>query len=259
MLPAKRRARIVELLRKEQMASLKDMADALQTSLSTVRRDVQYLCQSGHLERTHGGAMLNINPNKGFEPEPEIASAIESAAKLAIGRRAAAMTQRGQTVIFHCATTTAAAALPARDRGIPFTAFTNDLAIAGVLSANPAIQTFVAGGYVRPGSTTLLGAAAVQCITRLRADVAFIGTHAMTADELSDTSIELAEIKRAFLTSAELVVLLTDSSKVFSRAFCSFGQTSDLGLIITDHRISPQAQAELRARNLPLEIVHGGM
>lgn len=255
MLPAMRRARIIELLRKDGMASLKDMADALTVSLSTLRRDVDYLCDSGHLERTHGGAVLNVNRQGSFEPASEIASALESAAKRAIGRRAAELIKPRQTVIFDSGTTTAAAAICARERGIPFTAFTNDLAIAGLLSASPAIQVYVAGGSVRTGSTTLLGSGCLQSILRLRADIAFIGTHAMTATDLSDTSIELAEIKRAILMAADLVVLLADSSKIFSSAFCTFGRTSDIGLLVTDARIAPEAEADLRARNVALDIV----
>jgi DeoR/GlpR family transcriptional regulator of sugar metabolism len=255
MLPAMRRARIIELLRKDGMASLKDMADALAVSLSTLRRDVDYLCDSGHLERTHGGAVLNVNRQGSFEPAPEIASELESVAKRAIGQRAAGMIRPGQTVIFDSGTTTAATALYARERGIAFTAVTNDLAIAGLLSASAAIQVFVTGGSVRTGSATLLGSGALQSFLRLHADIAFIGTHALTATDLSDTSIELAEIKRAILRAASQIVLLADSSKIFARAFCSFGSTADISLLVTDDRLSPQAEADLRAAGVPLEIV----
>ena len=257
MLPALRRARIIELLRKDGMASLKGMSDALGVSISTLRRDVDYLSDSGHVARTHGGAMMNLNQVGSFEPEPEIASALESGAKRMIGHRAAALIQPGQTVIFDSGTTTAAAAQSARERAIPFTAFTNDLAIGRTLSASAAIPTFMAGGYIRPASTTVLGSDALQSIARLKADIAFIGTHAMTADELSDTSIELAEFKRAILLAARRVVLLVDSSKIFSRAFCSFGRTTDVGMIITDDRISAEALAELRARGITVDLVAG--
>ena len=255
MLPAKRRARIIELLRTEGAVSLRDMAETLDISLSTARRDVEYLHETGHLQRTHGGAMIEVAGSKGFELAPEIASAIASAEKKAIGQRAAAMIQPGQTVIFDSGTTTAAAALSARERNIPFTAVTNDLQIASLLSGNPAIHTTVTGGYVRPGSMTLMGAAAAHMLGRLHADIAFIGTHALTADFLSDTSPELAEIKRTILRAADVVVLLADSSKFFSNAFCTFGRPSDLELIITDDKLRPEYAAEIRALDVPLEFV----
>lgn len=255
MLPAKRRAKILELVRREGMSSLKDLSESLDISISTARRDVEYLAQSGHLARTHGGAMLHENHFKVFEPDRDIASAMESAAKLAIGQRAGDLIQPGQCVIFDSGSTTMAAAQAASARGIPFTAFTNDLGIASILAANSAIQTFVCAGHVRAGTLTLLGGEAVQSVARLRADIAFVGTHALTADELSDTSIELAEIKRAIIAAADLVVLLADSTKMFNRAFCSFGRTSDLDLIITDTRIKSEAMAALAERGVPIETV----
>ncbi|MBB3237292.1 DeoR/GlpR family DNA-binding transcription regulator [Phyllobacterium endophyticum] len=255
MLPAKRRARIIELLRTEGAASLRDMADALKISLSTARRDVEYLHETGHLQRTHGGAIITVAELKGFELASEIASAIASAEKKAIGQRAAAMIQPGQTVIFDSGTTTGAAAQSARERNIPFTAVTNDLHIGSMLSENPAIHTTVTGGYVRPGSTTLMGAAAAHMLGRLRADIAFIGTHALTEEFLSDTSPELAEIKHTILGAADVVVLLADSSKFFSKAFCTFGRLSDVNLIITDNKLRPELAAKIQVLGVPLEFV----
>lgn len=254
MFPAMRRARIIELLRRDGMAALKDLSGALGVSVSTLRRDVEYLCASGHLERTHGGAMLAVNRTKGFEPAQEIAQEIESGAKRAIGHRAAELIQPGQTAIFDSGTTTAAAARAAVARRMAFTAFTNDLEIAKTLSGCASVQTYVTGGTVRPGSATLLGSSALQSISRLRADIAFVGTHALTPDVLSDTSVELAEIKRAILDSAEKLVLLVDSSKIFSRALCKFGRTSDVDLVITDNRLSSEARLELGHRNVVVEI-----
>ncbi|MGE0005346.1 MAG: DeoR/GlpR family DNA-binding transcription regulator [Parvibaculaceae bacterium] len=254
MLPAKRRARIIELLRREGAASLRDMAGTLGISLSTVRRDVEYLCRSGHLQRTHGGAVLEAAALKSFEPDPEIASALASAEKLAIGERAAALIQPNQTVIFDSGTTTGAAALSARNRNIPFTAVTNDLRIGTVLSANGAIHTTVTGGYVRPGSPTLIGAAAAGMLGRLRADIAFVGTHAVTEEFLRDTSTELAEVKRTILDAADLVVLLADSSKFLTSAFCIFGRLTDVNLIITDDGLKPDRAERIRALGIPVEF-----
>ncbi len=254
MLPAKRRARIIELLRQEGAASLRDMARALDISLSTVRRDVDYLCQSGHLQRTHGGAVMEAAALKSFEPEPEIASALASAEKRAIGERAAALIQPGQTVIFDSGTTTGAAALSARERSIPFTAVTNDLHIGDVLSANGAIHTTVTGGYVRPGSPTLIGAAAARMLGQLRADIAFVGTHAVAEELLWDTSTELAEVKRTILDAADLVVLLADSSKFAGSAFCTFGRLTDVDLVITDDGLKAETADRIRALGVPVEV-----
>lgn len=255
MLPALRRARIIELLHRDGAAGLKEMSEALKVSVSTLRRDVDYLCDQGHLERTHGGAVLKAGLRAGVELEREIASELESGAKAAIGQRAANLIQPGQTVIIDSGTTTAAAARAARDRRIPFTAMTNDVSIAAILSESTLIKVQVAGGMIRPGTSTLLGADALHSIRRLRADLALIGTHALSECEMSDSSIELAELKRDIIVAADRPVLLADSSKIFTRAFCSFGRVDEPHLIITDSRISPDQIEALSANGAQIDVV----
>ncbi len=246
MLPALRHARIIELLRRDQALSLRQMSDALGVSISTLRRDVDALCERGHLERTHGGAINPTSLRAGPELHHDIASGVEGPAKAAIGRRAAGLIRPGQTVILDSGSTTAAIARAARDAGTPFTAITNDLAIATLLSASPSIRLLVTGGEIRPGTSTLLGADALQYLQRLRADLAFIGAHAISSTEMSDTSPELAAVKKVILSAADVTVLVVDSSKVFSRAFCSFGGLRLIDRLVTDDRIDPDRLVALR-------------
>lgn len=255
MLPALRRARIIELLRRDGAAGLTEMSKALKVSVSTLRRDVDYLCDQGHIQRTHGGAVLNASMRAGIELEREIASELDSGAKAAIGQRAASLILPGQTVLIDSGTTTAAAARAARERGIPFTAMTNDVTIAAILSESPLVQVQVTGGTIRPGTGTLLGADALQSVGRLRADLAFIGAHALSETEMSDTSIELAELKRSFLAASDRPILLVDSSKVFTRAFCSFGRLDALHLLITDSRVQQDQADTLAANGVRMDIV----
>lgn len=255
MLQAQRRARIIELLRTEHAVSMHDIVDVVGISISTARRDVDYLCEAGLLVRTHGGAMLEASGLKTLEPAPEIALAIASREKLAIGRWAASLIKPGHTVIFDSGTTTGAAALAARNRNIPFTAVTNDLTIGAILAGSGIIHTTVTGGQVRPGSATLMGSTAVQMMGRLRADLAFVGTHALTQETLSDTSTELADIKSTILRAAERIILLADSGKFFNTAFCTFGRLADVHLIVTDDKLPAEHGAAIRGRGIPLEIV----
>ena len=50
-------------------------------------------------------------------------------------------------------------------------------------------------------------------------DVAFVGTQSITGRVLSDTSVEIASIKRAMIAAARRVVLLADASKFKPAAF----------------------------------------
>ncbi len=246
MLPALRQARIIELLRRDGAAGLTEMSRTLGVSVSTLRRDVDALCEQGHLERTRGGALLNNRLRAGAELRRDIASELEGEAKQAIGRLAAGLIRPGMTVIFDSGSTTAAAARAACDDGTGFTAVTNDIAIAALLAEAPQVRLLVSGGELRPGSRTLMGADALESMRRLRADLAFIGAHAVSESEMSDTSIELAQLKRTILGAADRPVLLADSSKIFSRTFCSIGPLRRLARLVTDDRLGPDRLAVLQ-------------
>ena len=166
MLRAKRLARVLEILRAEGFVSLGDIAEKLDTSVSTVRRDVDHLARIGPVIRTHGGAALNPTEALHFEPGSEIASEIEAEAKAAIGRHAAMRIEAGQTVLFDSGTTTREVARAALARAIGFTAFTNDVAIASLLSTSDRIAVHVFHGRMRPGSATLLGAETVFTVRK---------------------------------------------------------------------------------------------
>ena len=55
MLTEERRNRLLELVRQRGFASLPELTREMQVSTSTIRRDLDYLEESGSAKRTHGG------------------------------------------------------------------------------------------------------------------------------------------------------------------------------------------------------------
>ncbi|MEF2549925.1 DeoR/GlpR family DNA-binding transcription regulator [Aurantimonas sp. A2-1-M11] len=251
---AKRLARIIEMLQIEGFASLSQLAERLETSVSTVRRDVDHLSRIGPVTRTHGGAALSPSDALSFEPDSRIACEIEAAAKAAIGRHAARLISPGSNVLFDSGTTTREVARAALARGIAFTAFTNDMAIATALARTDKIAVNVFHGRVRAGSSTLMGAETVSDINRIRGDLLFIGTHAGSVEGLSDTSTELAEVKRAFLSAATQTILVADRTKFPKRSLCTFASLSELDRIIIDDRLEAELHADLASAHPCLEL-----
>ena len=222
-------------------------------SASTVRRDLEHLEEQGYLERTHGGALIqNRQPRSTFEPEAVIAAHFAREEKKAIGRLAAMTLSAGQSVIFDSSSTVLMAAQAVIEREIPLTAVTNDLGIGQTLAASPKIRVVVLGGSVRPSSLTLTGEPGEDFLRSLHADVAFLGTHAVTGTLLTETSLEAAAMKRAMIGAARRIVLLVDASKFQPAAFCRICDLTALQEVITDDRVD---QAEVvRLRDLGLSV-----
>lgn len=255
MLPAKRQAKIIEHLRIERFGSLQDLADLLGASVSTVRRDVDRLCEQGHLTRTHGGAALREGESSAVEPAPEVSREIARTLKTRIGRRAAEIIEPGQSVFFDSGSTTMAVARAALARRVGFNAFTNDVAIAAVLARSGDIEVNMPGGQLRPRSATLLGSACLKFLARLRVDLAFVGAHAFAPDGASETSTEHAEIKRAILEAADRRVLVVDSGKFRERSLCLFARLEEFDTILTDDGLPGDYSASLLECGVTVEAL----
>ncbi|MFK8250122.1 DeoR/GlpR family DNA-binding transcription regulator [Ancylobacter terrae] len=258
MIPAKRRALILERLKRDGAAAIQELADAVGASASTIRRDLEHLVKQGALERTHGGALLQRTDHATFEPEIAIAAQFARAEKEAIGVAVAAELQPGQSVIFDASTTVLAVAREVANRRLPLTAVTNSLAIAQVLADVPEVHLVVPGGTVRRGSLTLVGRPGEDFLRTIHADVALLGTHAITGTTLTETSLEVAAMKRAMITAARRVLVLADSSKFTPPSFCTICDASEVSEIVTDDGIDPAQLVALRALNLVVRVVAVG-
>lgn len=255
MIPAKRRALILERLKRDGAAAIQELSEAVGASASTVRRDLEHLVKQGALERTHGGALLQRTDHATFEPEIAIAAQFARAEKEAIGAAVAAELQPGQSVIFDASTTVLAVARGVAARRLPLTAVTNSLAIAQVLADVPEVHLVVPGGTVRRGSLTLVGRPGEDFLRTIHADIALLGTHAITGTTLTETSLEVAAMKRAMITAARRVLVLADSSKFTTPSFCTICDASEVSEIVTDDGIDPAHLTGLRALNLAVRVV----
>lgn len=256
-MPAQRRQHIVDFLRRHGAVTINQLEQALGASLSTLRRDLDALAEEGVVDRTHGGALLRQQaPVYGtFEPETTAAAELSPKEKAAIGHAAAQLLVPRQSVIFDSGTTVLEAARAAVRRNIPLTAVTNDLVIAQVLGASSLIDVHVLGGALRPGSPTVMGQVLAQQAQSLRAELLLMGTHAVTAGVMSETTMEVASVKQALMRAANRRCLLVDSSKFRPRAFVEVGSLNDIHELITDYGIPPAEQEHLAELALRVSVV----
>lgn len=241
LLPTQRRERIVDFLRRHGAVTLQQLAQAMDASVSTLRRDLDALEADGVLDRTHGGALLRQQHYSTFEPDPVAAAELSPREKRAIGYAAAAALAPGQSVIFDSGSTVMEAARAVLERRIELVAVTNDLAVAQLLGTSARVRVHVLGGMLRQGSNTLMGDEVLSGARQIRADVLLMGAHAVTDGVLSETDPEVAAVKRALMQAATTRRLLVDSSKFRPRAFMTICAMAELAEVITDSGIPAPA------------------
>jgi DeoR family transcriptional regulator of aga operon len=255
IIPAKRRAMILEHLRVNGAASIPELAEAIGGSPSTIRRDLEHLTEAGYLERTHGGALLLPPMRATFEGEAQVNAEIRREQKHAIGVEAALRLSARDSVAFDSSSTVLEAVRAAAQNPVPLTVVTNSLEIAMVSSKVPSWRVIMPGGTVRHGHTMLTGEPGEQFFKKVHADVCLTGAYAVTGNILTDAALEVASFKRAMIQSARRRILLVDSSKFRPPAFCTFCELSEINEIITDDGIQKEHLDSLNMLDMKVTVV----
>ncbi|MDQ3457798.1 MAG: DeoR/GlpR family DNA-binding transcription regulator [Deinococcota bacterium] len=254
MIPAQRRAVLLDFIQQRGAASIKELARHSSFSESTVRRDLDFLNRHGYLQRSYGGANLPTLPSTTFEPDFAIGVHQNHEAKRAIGKLAAGRVENGWSVIFDSSSTVLEAAKEVVKRGVRVTALTNDLNIAMLFAPISHAGLVVPGGTLRQGSYTLVGEPGGDFLDRIHVDIAFVGVHSVAERSLSDTSIDVVATKRKLIRASRRVVVLADASKFGLAAFCEITTLEKVDELITDSRISSEQLEAARAHGATVTV-----
>ena len=239
MLPAERRQRLADWFVNNVAASNQELARVFNTSVSTIRRDLDYLASQDIVRRTHGGA-VRVRRRATFEPTTDEARHTAIEEKRAIAVEAARRLEPDQSILIDTGSTLHEFAQEVADLTIPLTVVTNDVYVAGILANKPHVKLVVPGGNCRDGAYTLLGEPGISFLKDIRCDQFFLCSQAVDLECMSDTSLELVQLKRAMMAAAESTILLVDSSKFLTRAFYRIGVLDQLTEIITDDGLSDE-------------------
>lgn len=210
MLTTQRKKYLLERLKKDGQIVAKTISQELALSEDTIRRDLRELAKEGLLQRVHGGALPASPAVVDFAGREKMALL----AKKSIGKTAAKLIQSGQVVIVDGGTTTVQLVrhLP---KGLSATIITHSPSIAVELVNHPNIEVIMIGGRLFKHSVVTVGAAALEAIKMIRADVYFMGVTGIHLEAgLSTGDLEEAHIKRALSQSAGETIVLASAEKI---------------------------------------------
>jgi DeoR/GlpR family transcriptional regulator of sugar metabolism len=210
MLTQERKAHILDVLRKDGRIVARALSQELGLSEDTIRRDLRELAGEGLLLRVHGGA-LPASPAVGDFAERQ---RIASDAKVAIGRAAARLVRSGQIVFVDGGTTCVqlvrhlAPELKAR-------VVTHSPSVAVELVGHAGIEVELIGGRLFKHSVVAVGAAAIEAIARVRADLYFMGVTGVHPEAgLTTGDPEEAAVKRSLCGHAAETIVLASHEKL---------------------------------------------
>jgi DeoR/GlpR family transcriptional regulator of sugar metabolism len=210
MLTRQRHQWILERLARDGQVLAKALAEEMQTSEDTIRRDLRELAREGRLQRVHGGAL----PASVAVGSLALRQTVAPDIKARLAAQALRLVQNGQVLLLDGGTTCTALArqLPPE---LAVTVVTLSPEVAVALAAHPRAEIILLGGRLFRHSMVNVGAMTVEAARQVQADWFFLGVTGVHPQVgLSTGDAEEAAIKRALMARAADTVVMASHEKL---------------------------------------------
>lgn len=252
MTKEERHSIILELLMQHNSILVTDLAEHLNVSSVTIRKDLTDLEKEKKLYRNHGKAILinpyindrNVNEKEKFYIEE----------KRLIGMQAASLIAKKDSILIASGTTMHALArcIQTTDK---LTVITASLQVAIILSKDRNIDIIELGGILRHSSLSVVGKYAEAALADFSCSKLFLGVDGIDLDfGITTTDMMEASLNRVMMRTAQKTIVLADSSKFGRRGFSKISDMEDVDQIITDSKVSPAIAKRIEEMGIVLTI-----
>lgn len=229
-----RQQTILKYLKQHKTATIKELAELVWASESSVRRDLKVLEQKGCVTQVYGGVLLPEYANSVIPISLRDTS--NSTVKDSISKEAAKHIFNGAT-IFMDGSSTVKRIVKHINSFKELKIITNNQLVFSECT-NPDVSLYCTGGHFDSQSHIFLGSDAEKYIENINADIVFFSSQAISNDgEISDVSEKETSLRRKMLTRANKKIFLCDSSKLGLKKTFTLCTKDDIDVIICDKKL----------------------
>ncbi len=237
---AEREQLILDMLRQRGFVRFQEIDRRIQGSQATLRRDLDRLEKDGKIARVRGGARL-VGSEKNNKPYLAGVPFQENIGKNrkqkeAIGRAAAALCRKGESVIIDGGSTTLQMCHLLEPLALHV--LTNSLHIVSALLPQSGTQVAVPAGTLFREQNIILSPFEDDGVERYHASKLFLGAAAIGPHGLMQTDVLLVQVERRLLARADKVICLVDSSKFEAPTGHAVCALDELDILVTDSGIA---------------------
>jgi DeoR/GlpR family transcriptional regulator of sugar metabolism len=249
-----RRAKLLELIRRKGFASLPVLAEEMEVSESTVRRDLSQLEQEGAARRTHGGVFYT-GPSPSL-PHFDRRQLEQWDQKKAIADAAAGLIDDGDTILLDGGSTTYELARLLVGRSLQVV--TNSLPIANLFLSDPNTDVIVLGGYVHGRSGAIHGRYTDEMLRTLNVRRAVLSAAGVTDRGVFNSNLLLVETEKAMMRAADEVILVADSSKYGHQSLALVCSLAEINAFVVDDALPDEWRGRIATSGARLVIAKTG-
>lgn len=211
MLTQDRYQAILDLLDEKNSVTVAELTKLLDSSESTVRRDLSALDEMGKLKKVFGGATSNKRNEGIFEDAVSSRETVMSEEKDLIAEYCAKLINDSDFVYIDAGTTTAR--LVDHITNPNATYVTNGITHARRL-IHKGLQTYIVGGRIKPLTEAVVGAEGIKSIKCFNFTKAFMGANGIDLESgFTTPDIEEGLIKETAISKAYMSFVLADHTK----------------------------------------------
>jgi DeoR family transcriptional regulator, fructose operon transcriptional repressor len=231
VLTEERHKLILEELRNNSVVYVNELVKMLDTSESTIRRDLNYLDEVGKLKKVHGGATLL---EKEFHTKDDLVSIRETLNindKSIIAKHAANLIKKDDFVYIDSGTTTNLMIDFLEEKEAIYV--TNGINQAKKLISN-GFRTYILGGEIKDSTEAIVGVEAINSLKRYNFTKGFFGTNGIS-DYRGYTTPDMKEalVKEEALKRTRNPYILADKTKFNEISCITFGEIDEAVIITT--------------------------
>jgi DeoR/GlpR family transcriptional regulator of sugar metabolism len=254
MYTEERRLQILEIIRKEKRVDVNPLAEQLEISRETIRRDLRNLEMHGFIKRTHGGAIINDEPARDEELPVMFRKAINIEKKCMIDKKASSFVKDDDVIVLDNSTTVTCM-IKYLPRHYKLTIITNALQtmfeISGVTDSD--WSCFFLGGALRRKSNATTGFIARNAFSFFRPNKLFMSCAGIdNRGIMTEGNINEVEVKQDFIQYSEQKYLLLDDTKFNTTGIVNEGSVSNIDYLITNSSVDRRKLEFLRDKDVKI-------
>ncbi len=250
---AERHKYILEKLNRDGFVKVKEIAEELNVTLVTIRKDLKNLEEKKLLYRTHGSASP-VNPQI-TDINLQVKEKIQIDEKRRIAQAACKLIEENDSIIIASGSTVNIFAEELKPVN-HLTAVTASLKTSILLNKRNDIDVIQLGGVVRKNSFSVIGDFAPKIFEVLTCLKLFMGVDGIDREYgVTNSNIEEAILNKKMMKASLKTIILTDSTKFGRRGFGKICNLDEVDVIITDSGIPNTVAKAIEELGIELIIV----
>ncbi len=244
MLAISRRNAIKEQLNAQKSVTIAELAEKLNVTRETIRRDLRSMQENGELIRTHGGAYILDGVQNSIDIS--MRQVIKTDEKKVMAQKCMELIKPSDSIFLDGSTS--AWFIAQRIHNMSLTVVTTSLKIANMLSNSSSISLVLIGGVFSQKSMSFIGERADQALSQYYMDKAFVSCRSVSLEHgVTDSSDSDAAIHRLALRHSSLKYLVMDQSKIGKTSFSFVCDLKNVDGLVCNCELSKKWTEELAA------------